>query len=511
MAHRPVALGAALAAAMVLSLMAAGLLPLLWHANLGAMTGADWSALRFTLWQAVLSAVFACACAVPLARALHRRRFWGRQALIRVLSAPFVLPSLAAVMGLLAWLGPAGPAARTWAGMGLGTLDIFGLGGVVLAHVFLNMPLATRMVLQGWGDIPSERFRLAQSLGLTPLATFRHLEWPMLRAILPSAFAAIFLICLTSFAVALILGGGPRATTIELGIYQSLRFEFNLERAARLALIQLVLGVSAVLLLAFIWRAPAFGAGMDRALPLSPPTGWAWDGAVILAAGSFLFLPLAAVLYKGIPSIFDLPQGFTAAAARSVFVAICAGALAVMAALSLALARAKGAGIWAEIIAMLPLGTSALALGTGVFMVLFPLFPPQVIAVELAILFNAAFALPFLFRILLPACREIEANFGRLSAQLGLTGAAEMRVLFLPRLRRPIGFGMGLAVAMAMGDFGVIALFGGQDQTVLPVLIARLMGSYQMQAAASVTLWLVVIAFALFWLFDTIGGRDADA
>ena len=128
--------------------------------------------------------------------------------------------------------------------------------------------------------------------------------------------------------------------------------------------------------------------------------------------------------------------------------------MAVIAALSLALARTKGAGIWTELIAMLPLGTSALALGTGVFMALFALFPPQVIAVELAILFNAAFALPFLFRILLPACREIQANYGRLSAQLGLTGAAELRVLFLPRLRRPIGFGMGLAVAMAMGDFG---------------------------------------------------------
>jgi len=36
---------------------------------------ADWAALRFTLMQSVLSALLSCALAVPLARALARRRF----------------------------------------------------------------------------------------------------------------------------------------------------------------------------------------------------------------------------------------------------------------------------------------------------------------------------------------------------------------------------------------------------------------------------------------------------
>jgi thiamine transport system permease protein len=43
------------------------------------------------------------------------------------------------------------------------------------------------MILQGWQAIPAERFRLAQTLGLSPGAQFRHLEWPMLRATLPGA------------------------------------------------------------------------------------------------------------------------------------------------------------------------------------------------------------------------------------------------------------------------------------------------------------------------------------
>jgi thiamine transport system permease protein len=55
-------------------------------------------------------------------------------------------------------------------------VSVYGLQGVVLAHVFLNLPLATRMILQGWQALPAERFRLAQSLGFGPREIFRHLE-----------------------------------------------------------------------------------------------------------------------------------------------------------------------------------------------------------------------------------------------------------------------------------------------------------------------------------------------
>ena len=58
----------------------------------------------------------------------------------------------------------------------------------------------------------------------------------MLVSRVPAATAIIFVICLSSFAVALLLGGGPRATTVELAIYQDsaaiLTGEVALDRAA---------------------------------------------------------------------------------------------------------------------------------------------------------------------------------------------------------------------------------------------------------------------------------------
>ena len=64
----------------------------------GALSSADWSAVKFTLWQASLSALLSIAMAIPVARALARQRFPGRQALITLLGAPFILPVIVGVL-----------------------------------------------------------------------------------------------------------------------------------------------------------------------------------------------------------------------------------------------------------------------------------------------------------------------------------------------------------------------------------------------------------------------------
>ena len=202
---------------------------------------AEWQALRFTLIQASLSALLSIMLAIPVARALARSQFWGRQWLILMLGAPFILPTLVAILGLIAVFGQRGLLNGALTSLGFESISIYGLQGVLLAHVFFNLPLATRMILLGWVSLPAERIRLAQSLNLTPWQRFCVIEWPMLRAVLPSTAAVIFIICLSSFAVALTLGGGPKSTTIELAIYQAIRFEFDFALAASLGLVQLLL------------------------------------------------------------------------------------------------------------------------------------------------------------------------------------------------------------------------------------------------------------------------------
>ena len=473
----------------------------------------DWSALRFTVLQAALSAGVSTLLAIPVARALHRRRFWGRDALIRLMSAPFVLPVVVAVLGLLAVFGRAGPVNTILSASGQSPLSIFGLHGVVLAHVFLNLPLATRMILHGWQAIPAERFRLAASLGMPQRALFRHLEWPMLRAILPGIASVIFLICLTSFAVALTLGGGPKSSTIELAIYQALRFEFDLGRAALLSALQF--GLCAFVTLASLrFSVPqAFGAGLLRDLVVVPIGGWrAWgDGIAIGVAALFLVLPLSAIVWAGLPGLLHLPDAIWPAAVRSFGIAIVSAVMATVAALTLAQAAARHPRGGFDLAAMLPLSASSLVLGTGLFLVIRPFASPESLSVPITILVNTTLSLPFLFRLILPEATQLHADYARLSQSLGLSGMAALRFVTLPRLARPLGFGAGLAAALSMGDLGVIALFAGDRGATLPLVVQRLMGAYRMEDAAAAALVLVALSFGLFWAFDRIGNRYADA
>ncbi|MFN5997931.1 MAG: thiamine/thiamine pyrophosphate ABC transporter permease ThiP [Paracoccaceae bacterium] len=509
---RPLRLATPALAVLLLALVLAPVAAVAWRGAGLSLAPADWSAIRFSATQALLSAAFSTLLAIPVARALARRRFPGRGLLITLMGAPFLLPAVVAVLGLLAVFGRSGVLNTALIALGLPPISIYGLHGVVLAHVFLNLPLATRMILQGWLAIPSERIRLAQSLGFGPSETFRHLEAPMLREVLPGVAMVILVICLTSFAVVITLGGGPGATTIELAIYQAVRFEFDLGRAAGLAAVQLMLGGLAALLVWRLSRPASFGAGLDRDLMLNAPPGWRHVGDVVALASVALFLalPLLAVTLRGLPGLADLPPSVLPAAARSVLVALISALLAIAAALALALASAKGTRPLIEAAATIPLATSGLVLGTGLFLLIQPFAPPMTLALPVTILVNVALSLPYLYRILLPETRALQDDYGRLADSLSLTGWPRLRWLVLPRLARPLGFGAGIAAALSMGDLGVIALFAGEQQATLPLVVSQLTGAYRMEAAASAALILVTLSFALFWAFDA-GGRRAAA
>jgi thiamine transport system permease protein len=68
---------------------------------------------------------------------------------------------------------------------------------------------------------------------------FRLIEWPAMRRSAAGAAGLVFMLCATSFTLVLVLGGGPAATTLEVAIYQALRFDFDPNRAVLLSFIQI--------------------------------------------------------------------------------------------------------------------------------------------------------------------------------------------------------------------------------------------------------------------------------
>ena len=208
------------------------------------------------------------------------------------MGAPFILPTLVAVLGLLAVFGRSGWSMTGWRWSGLGPVNIYGLHGVVLAHVFYNLPLATRIILQGWAAIPANgcgwRCRLAfpprppAPPGSAHAARGRARRVPAGLPDLPDQ------LCRGAG-----LGGGPRATTVELAIYQAFRFDYDMGRAAALALVQFALCLGAGLLALRVALPSGLGGGLDRPLPrMEYRKSAAWgDGALITLAALFLLVP----------------------------------------------------------------------------------------------------------------------------------------------------------------------------------------------------------------------------
>src|SRR5690606_12696954 len=136
---QPGAWVAAALAALILGTLTA----VAWQARgLSALGPWDWRAVWFTIWQATVSASLSAVLAIPVARALARRRFRGRMALVTLLGAPFILPVIVAVMGLISVFGRNGVLNEGLRGFGLPEVSIYGWQGVILAHVFFNLPLS---------------------------------------------------------------------------------------------------------------------------------------------------------------------------------------------------------------------------------------------------------------------------------------------------------------------------------------------------------------------------------
>lgn len=475
------------------------------------------SVLSFTLWQAFLSTVISVGLALPVVSALARQPdFPGRIWLIRLMAVPMGLPVLIGALGLIGIFGRSGIVNDALSTLGLSQpISIYGLTGILVAHVFFNLPLATRLMLSALERVPAEYWRMSASLGLSPFATFRFIEWPVLARVIPGAAGLIFMLCVTSFTLVLIFGGGPAATTIEVAIYQALRFDFNPERAVSLALLQITVTAVILAALSFLPAASDTGVNSGRSYQRfdgKRPLVRLIDGLLLLLAGLFLILPLGQVVVSGLQA--DLGRLVTQAsvhqaALTSLVVAITSGITSVLLAYGAVAARTDiatlrshnaGSRIFSVALAaasslVLLVPTSVLA--TGWFLALRPhgdvaSFAPFVVAG-----INALMALPFAVRVLEPAYREHRARTGRLSESLGLSVAQRLRRIDWPVLKRPLLMALAFAMALSLGDLGAVALFGSENISTLPALIYAQMGSYRSTDADGLALLLGVVCLAL--------------
>lgn len=486
-----------------------------------------WRVIRFTLWQAGLSAALSVGLAIPVARAIARRPvFPGRMLLLRLFALPIALPALVVVLGIVEVWGRQGWIGDALRALGIagGSPNIYGLTGILLAHVFFNMPLAVRLLLMHLERIPGETWRLSSQLGMTSGSIFRLIEWPVLRAGLPGVAGLVFMLCIASFTVVLTLGGGPAATTIEVAIYQALRFDFDPGRAVLLALVQL--GMTAALLgLGLRLAMPmATAAGLGRVVMRPDRGGLAGrigDSLAISGAALFIGLPLLALVISGITASFGrlLGEGVVwQAISTSLAIGVVAALLCLVLAWSLltaAHAAKRAGGAWwlsgfataCESGGSLILVMPPIVLGAGWFVLLRGFGDGVALAPAVVVIINGLMALPYALRILGPAHARAASDHDRLCASLGMVGWNRWRLADWPVLRPAFGLALAFAMALSLGDLGAIALFGSEDLVTLPLLILQRMSSYRTADAAGLALTLGIFCLILVVVAERAAAR----
>src|SRR5215218_4905680 len=170
-----------------------------------------WKAIRLTVVMAVLTAVINGAFGTLLAYVLVRIRFPGRELLSAIVDLPFAIPSLVAGVMLVALYGPSSALGGWFEDHGLEI--IFAPPGILLALLFVTLPLVVRSVQPVLAELDRDEEEAAHTLGAGRWTTFRKIVLPALRPAIAAGSLLAFSRSLGEFgAIVFVAGNIPNKT-----------------------------------------------------------------------------------------------------------------------------------------------------------------------------------------------------------------------------------------------------------------------------------------------------------
>jgi thiamine transport system permease protein len=489
--------------------------------------------LSFTVKQALLSTLLALALGLPGAWFLSSGQENRFLSLLRALSGiPFAMPSILVVLGFVLFFGNAG-----WLNQMImeitgrnegGVRILYRPAAVVLAHGFYNFPLVIRLAGDGLRQIRRAYSPAAAVLGSHPVKTVFTVLLPLSLPSIAGASLLVFLYCFTSFAVVLVLGGGPGTSTLAVEIYRQARISLNYDKAALLALVETLISVGVFVLFLLVEQGiPRTTVDRDRSMETRKPFAVYWFGAglygvlmLLLVAGPLLALPLESLLYRATRSgqaalslrwWFALGDSALPALCRSLLLACTSATLACLlagpaAAALVCFREQQGISNLIKAFTVAPLVSSGIVLGLGWLMLYGgsrgsfgngrgELFSPAFFA---AALVHAVLALPFAFNSISGGIKTLPSNIFRAATSSGAAPPIALATAILPLAGTQIRSAWAFAAVLSLGELNAVMMLGLENWETLPLLIYRAAGAYRYgPACAAGTLLILCCALLL--------------
>ena len=185
--------------------------------GLGNLTSAlssfgAWNAIKLTLIMAVLTAIINGAFGTLLAYVLVRIKFPGRSLLSTVVDLPFAIPTLVAGVMLVALYGPSSVVGGWLERHGIHV--VFAPAGILLALLFVTLPLVVRSVQPVLLELDLAEEEAARVLGAGGWTTFRKVVFPALRPAITAGSLQALARALGEFGAVVIVSGNITNKTL---------------------------------------------------------------------------------------------------------------------------------------------------------------------------------------------------------------------------------------------------------------------------------------------------------
>ena len=219
----------------------------------GAVTGdLALTALRLSIITSVISLAVVIAGGTPLAYALARSESWAARVVDSMVELPIVLPPVVAGVAMLMAFGRGGLIGGWLHDAGL---DIsFTTTAVVFAQIFVAAPFYIRSAKLGFQSVGREYEEVSQTLGISPLATFRQITLPLAAPAVITGLGLSWARALSEFGATMMFAGNLLGETQTMPLAIMTAMETSLDSALALSALLLAVSILALAALTFASR-----------------------------------------------------------------------------------------------------------------------------------------------------------------------------------------------------------------------------------------------------------------